>query len=59
MTKFDRFHREGLAKHAKLLGENNHVIHVFTSKDMKNITLCIFSILYCLLPGRATKMTTV
>ena len=29
----------------KLLAVNDHVIHIFTSEDMENISLCIFSIL--------------
>ncbi len=29
----------------KLLAGNNHAIDIFTSEDMENISLCIFSIL--------------
>ena len=29
----------------KLLAANDHVIDIFTSEDMENISLCIFSIL--------------
>ncbi len=29
----------------KLLAGNDHVIDIFTSEDMENISLCIFSIL--------------
>ena len=29
----------------KLLAGNNHVIDIFTSEDMDNISLCVFSIL--------------
>ncbi len=29
----------------KLLAGNDHVIDMFTSEDMENISLCIFSIL--------------
>ena len=29
----------------KLLARNDHVIDIFTSKEMENISLCIFSIL--------------
>ena len=32
-------------ENTKLLAENDHVIDIFTRKDMENILLCIFSIL--------------
>ena len=31
----------------KLLAGNDHVIDIFTSEDMENILLCIFSNLLC------------
>ena len=32
-------------ENTKLLAGNDHVIDIFTRKDMENILLCIFSIL--------------